>query len=149
VWEVGGRATPANGGVLGKRPTRTGLSQAETEDAVEPCDSFPQKIVRTTVALRVHLHSAVAGERASRSTRRCSAKASAYESPSSCRSLVEPSMSVKRKVTVPLGRSSRTRLFSLAGLDLVSSPWPQRRVTVLAESAIHLRSRVAIARKCD
>ena len=43
-------------------------------------------------------------------TRRCSASASAYASaPSSCRSLVEPSTSVKRKVTVPVGRSSRTR----------------------------------------
>ena len=47
---------------------------------------------------------------ASRTTPRCSARASAYPSaPSSCRSLVEPSTSVKRKVTVPLGRSSRTR----------------------------------------
>ena len=46
---------------------------------------------------------------ASRITRRCSASASAYPSaPSSCRSLVEPSTSVKRKVTVPLGRSPRT-----------------------------------------
>ena len=46
---------------------------------------------------------------ASRMIRRCSASASAYASaPSSCRSFVEPSTSVKRKVTVPVGRSSRT-----------------------------------------
>ena len=42
--------------------------------------------------------------------RRCSASASAYASaPSECSSRVEPSTSVKRKVTVPVGRSSRTR----------------------------------------
>src|SRR5437588_11698205 len=41
-------------------------------------------------------------------TRRCSARASAYASdPSSWRSLVEPSTSVKRNVTVPVGRSFR------------------------------------------
>ncbi len=45
---------------------------------------------------------------ASRITRRCSASASAYASaPSSCSSFVEPSTSVKRKVTVPEGRSRR------------------------------------------
>src|SRR5690242_9317460 len=44
----------------------------------------------------------------SRTTRRCSASASAYRSaPSSRRSFVEPSTSVKRKVTVPVGRSWR------------------------------------------
>ena len=43
-------------------------------------------------------------------SRRCSASAFAYASaPSECRSFVEPSTSVKRKVTVPVGRSSRTR----------------------------------------
>jgi hypothetical protein len=37
------------------------------------------------------------------------ARAAAYSAaPSSCRSLVEPSTSVKRKVTVPEGRSRRT-----------------------------------------
>ena len=47
---------------------------------------------------------------ASRMTRRCSASASAYATaPRSCRSFVEPSTSVKRNVTVPVGRSSRTR----------------------------------------
>ena len=46
---------------------------------------------------------------ASRIRRRCSASASAYPSaPSSCSSFVEPSTSVKRKVTVPEGRSART-----------------------------------------
>ena len=46
---------------------------------------------------------------ASRTTRRCSASASAYASAaSSRRSLVDPSTSVKRKVTVPVGRSDRT-----------------------------------------
>ncbi|MBA3412722.1 MAG: hypothetical protein H0T09_03435 [Actinobacteria bacterium] len=43
-----------------------------------------------------------------RRTRRCSASASAYPSaPNSCKSFVEPSTSVKRKVTVPEGRSGR------------------------------------------
>src|SRR5437764_14061743 len=38
--------------------------------------------------------------------RRCSASAAAYAAaPSSCRSLVEPSTSVNKKVTVPEGRS--------------------------------------------
>ena len=47
---------------------------------------------------------------ASRSSRRCSSSAAAYSSgPSSCSSRVEPSTSVKRKVTVPLGRSARIR----------------------------------------
>ena len=47
---------------------------------------------------------------ASRITRRCSASASAYASaPSSCSSLVEPSTSVKRNVTVPVGRSRARR----------------------------------------
>ncbi len=60
------------------------------------------------VALRVHLDAAPAAQ-ASRITRRCSARASAYASaPSSCSSFVEPSTSVKRKVTVPDGRSVRT-----------------------------------------
>ncbi len=41
---------------------------------------------------------------AARMSRRCSARAAAYPSlPSSCRSLVEPSTSVNRKVTVPDG----------------------------------------------
>ena len=47
---------------------------------------------------------------ASRTTRRCSARASAYASaPSSRSSFVDPSTSVKRKVTVPVGRSDRRR----------------------------------------
>jgi hypothetical protein len=46
--------------------------------------------------------------KASRMTRRCSARCLPYSSaPSSCNSRVEPSMSVKRKVTVPVGRSVR------------------------------------------
>ena len=45
---------------------------------------------------------------ASRRIRRCSASTSPYRSPSCLSSRVEPSMSVKRKVTVPLG-SSATR----------------------------------------
>ena len=57
------------------------------------------------VALGVHLDPAV-GRQTSRTSARCSARASAYLSaPSSCSSLVEPSTSVKRKVTVPDGRS--------------------------------------------
>jgi hypothetical protein len=45
-------------------------------------------------------------ENESRSTRRCAARTSAYWSPSSSNRRVEPSMSVKSRVTVPLGRST-------------------------------------------
>ena len=62
--------------------------------------------VEEGVTLSVNLDPSVAVERPRR-TRRCSASTSAYRSPSSCSNLVEPSMSVKRKVTVPPG-SSRT-----------------------------------------
>ena len=62
------------------------------------------------VPLRVHLDAAV-GCRTPRAGcadgRRAPAAYSA--APSSCRSVVEPSTSVKRKVTVPEGRSRRTR----------------------------------------
>ena len=46
---------------------------------------------------------------ASRSARRCSARRSAYAAPCSCSSRVEPSTSVKRKVTVPVGSPPRSR----------------------------------------
>jgi hypothetical protein len=49
-------------------------------------------------------------EQISRTIRLCSARACPYDSaPSSCRSIVEPSTSVKRRVIVPVGRWSRTR----------------------------------------
>ena len=61
------------------------------------------------VALRVDLDAAVRERQASRRSRAGARQApSAYASaPSSCRSFVEPSTSVKRKVTVPVGRSRR------------------------------------------
>src|SRR5439155_12244861 len=44
---------------------------------------------------------------ASRNVRRCSVSAAAYPvAPRSCSNLVEPSMSLKRNVTVPLGRAA-------------------------------------------
>ena len=56
-------------------------------------------------------------EHASRMIRRCSASASAYASaPSACRSVVEPSTSVKRNVTVPSeGRLARAVIIRLPG----------------------------------
>ncbi len=64
---------------------------------------------KESVTLRVNLDSALGRARiANHAT--CSASASAYaSSPSSRRSRVDPSTSVKRKVTVPLGRSDLTR----------------------------------------
>jgi hypothetical protein len=60
------------------------------------------------IALRVDLDPTMGGA-GRRISRRCSARASAYPSaPSSPNSRVEPSMSVKRKVTRPAGRSGRT-----------------------------------------
>ena len=60
------------------------------------------------VPLRVDLDAAVRRERLAQ-RRRCTSSDSAYaEAPSSCNSAVEPSMSVKRNVTVPAG-SSRIR----------------------------------------
>jgi hypothetical protein len=47
---------------------------------------------------------------ASLSARRCSARSSAYFAPCSWRSLVAPSTSVKRNVTVPLGSSGRATI---------------------------------------
>jgi hypothetical protein len=61
--------------------------------------------IKKCVPLCVDLHAAVPGARP-RSSRRCSASASSYPSaPSSLRRRVEPSISVKSKVTVPVGSS--------------------------------------------
>jgi hypothetical protein len=66
------------------------------------------------VALRVDL-TPPWRSKAERRTRRCASSAAAYGSaPSSCSSRVEPSMSVKRNVTVPLG-STRIGQSSCAG----------------------------------
>jgi hypothetical protein len=79
--------------------------------------------IHGTIALRVHLDPALpCSAQASRTTRRCSASASAYPSaPSSCKSRVDPSTSVKRKVTVPVGSSFRIARSS-AGRERASSP---------------------------
>jgi hypothetical protein len=61
------------------------------------------------VPLGVDLDPAVPLERVAKRARRCSARASAYASPSSCSRRVDPSMSVKRKVTVPAGRSATSQ----------------------------------------
>ena len=63
------------------------------------------------IALRVDLDPLMPPP-ASRNARWCSASTSAYPSPSSCSSRVEPSMSVKRNVTVPVGSSGCTWRFS-------------------------------------
>ena len=58
-------------------------------------------------------------------TRRCSASASAYASaPSSWRSRVDPSTSVKRKVTVPEGSPGRTRGSSADHERRARRRWP-------------------------
>src|SRR5205814_7770290 len=63
-----------------------------------------------------------------RRTRRCSASASAYDwAPSSCRSFVDLSTSVKRNVTVPAGSSRMLRSilaerFSDGFVELPSPP---------------------------
>ena len=98
------------------RPIRTLIGPAET------LGDRPRRLERTGrcregdkegVALGIDLDPAVAAH-ASRITRRCSASASAYPSaPSSCSSFVEPSTSVKRKVTVPVGRSLRISFVEL------------------------------------
>src|SRR5919201_4054463 len=86
--------------------TRTGpasasvaaLAAASASDARENATKNASPCVSTSTPLCC--------ANASRNTRRCSASASAYASPSSCSSRVEPSMSVNRKVTVPEGSSA-------------------------------------------
>ncbi len=75
----------------GKRPGAVGKARKKAS----PCVSTSTPPLATQI---------------SRTTRLCSASASAYRfAPSLCRSLVEPSTSEKRNVTVPVGRSDLTR----------------------------------------
>ena len=68
---------------------------------------LPRRTQEEGVSLRVHLDSVVSWQ-AARTILRCAESASSYaSSPISSSSLVEPSTSVKRKVTVPVGRSGR------------------------------------------
>src|SRR5580765_472241 len=82
-------------------------------------------------------------------TRRCSANALAYASaPHECRSFVEPSTSVKRKVTVPLGRSSRMRVIIRLTLAFVQSCAVEVEARLVRDRAL-ARLPFVPGRRCD
>src|SRR5436190_2384740 len=111
------RIGPLSASVASRAAASASEARANATKNASPCVSTSTPRCRT---------------KASRSTRLCSANVCAYASPSSCNNHVEPSMSVKRNVTVPVG-SSRTGQLRVDG-------FLQRRCATRRSAALEVRA---------